>query len=142
MRTTLSIFAVLLAASVLAPAGRAQASVPVRRPVENLSGSYARFSASLTYSQPFSNPTRSSTSVQLQTSVLVPDRGEASLGGSSSLREGRNEFGTPLLGKTTGLNRGLGNVGSSRSTRSTRGSVRVRIIRLAEEEERQTGVGP
>ena len=56
MRTTLSIFAVLLAASVLAPAARAQASVPVRRPVENLSGSYARFSASLTYSQPFSNP--------------------------------------------------------------------------------------
>jgi hypothetical protein len=142
MRASLSILAVLLVASVFAPAARAQASVPVRRPVENLSGSYALFSASLTYRQPVSNSIRSSTSIQLQTSVLVPDRGEASLGGSSSLREGRNEFGTPVLGKAPGLNRGLGNVGSSRSTRSTRGSVRVRIIRLAEEEERQTGVGP
>src|SRR5438105_10788066 len=116
MRTTLSVFAVLLAASVFAPAVRGQASVPVRRPMENLSGSYALFSASLTYRQPVSSSIRSSSSVQLQTSVLVPDRGEALLGGSSSLREGRNEFGTPLLGKTPTLNRGLGNAGSSRST--------------------------
>ena len=142
MRPALSVLTVLLLAAVLAPSARAQATIPYRRPLDDGYGSYALVSSNLTFRQPSSNSGRSSISVGLQTSVLVPDGGEASLGGYSSARDGRNEFGTPVLGKIPIFNRGLNNVGYSRSMRSTRASVRVRIIRLAEEEERQTGVRP
>src|SRR5262249_44230844 len=140
MRPVLSVSAALLSVAVFAPAVRAQASVPTRRSLEDVSGPYASFSSSLSFRSPVTK--LGPTSLTLQPAVLAPDRGEAWLGGSSSVSEGRNQFGTPVLGKTPLLNRGLGNVGYSRSVRGTRASVRVRVIRLAEEEELQTGVPP
>jgi general secretion pathway protein D len=79
-------------------------------------------------------------SIQIQTTVAVPDGGSVNLGGSNQLSEGRNEFGTPGLGKLPYVGRGFRNVGSGRQTTSTRVNVRARIIDLREEEERQTGV--
>jgi len=140
MRPILRVSVVLLSVAVFAPVARAQASVPTRRSLEDVYGPYAIVSSSPSFRAPVTNLGR--TSLQLQTTVLVPDRGEALLGGYSSVSEGRNQFGAPVLGKTPLLNRGVGNVGSSRSVRGTRASVRVRIIRLAEEEELQTGVRP
>lgn len=80
------------------------------------------------------------TSIQVQTTVAVPDGGSVNLGGSSQLSEGRNEFGTPGLGRVPYLGRGFRNVGTGRQATSTRLNVRVRIIDLREEEYRQTGV--
>jgi hypothetical protein len=82
------------------------------------------------------------TTLSATTSVVVPDGGEALVAGYSSVREGRNEFGVPVLGKVPYLDRGYRNVGAGHDVRRTTLSVRVRIINLAEEEERQTGVRP
>jgi hypothetical protein len=46
------------------------------------------------------------------------------------------------VGKAPYAGRGFNNVGSGRSVGRTTLSVRVRVISLAEEEERQTGVRP
>jgi hypothetical protein len=72
--------------------------------------------------------------LSVQTSVSVPDGGTVRLGASNSAREGRNEFGAP------GVGRPLRNVGYGRSISGTTIAVRARVIILAEEEERQTGV--
>jgi Flp pilus assembly secretin CpaC len=80
------------------------------------------------------------TSILIQTTVAVPDGGSVNLGGYSQLSEGRNEFGTPGLGKLPYVGRGFRNVGSGRQATSTRVNVRARIIDLREEEYRQTGV--
>jgi hypothetical protein len=72
--------------------------------------------------------------LSFQTSVTVPDGGTVRLGGYSTAREGRNEFGVP------GVGRPLRNVGYSRSISGTTIAVRARVIILAEEEERQTGM--
>jgi Flp pilus assembly secretin CpaC len=82
------------------------------------------------------------TTVRASTSVTVPDGGEALVAGYSRVSEGRNEFGVPGVGKVPYLDRGFRNVGAGRDVRRTTLSVRVRIINLAEEEERQTGVRP
>jgi type II secretory pathway component GspD/PulD (secretin) len=79
------------------------------------------------------------TTIGVQTSLAVPDGGTATLGGYSSLSEGRTERGVPLLGKLPYTSRGFRNIGYGRSAASTRISVRVRIISLREEEYRQTG---
>jgi hypothetical protein len=140
MRITLFALAPLLLAALVASCARAQASVPYRRPVEPPSGSYARVDVSFSGSQ--SSGRLGRTSLQLQTSVNVPDGCDVLAGGYSSVHAGRNEFGTPGLGKTPILNRGTNNVGYGRSVRKSTVSVRVRVIRMAEEEERQTGVRP
>jgi hypothetical protein len=75
------------------------------------------------------------TSVGAGTSVLVPDGGTASIGRVSSAGEGSGRFGPPLAGKSRPFTNGA--YGRSHST--TQASVRVRVIILAEEEERQTG---
>ncbi len=137
MRATLIVVPVLLSALVFAAPARAQSSVPARRSLTNNYGPNSVYGPGLTYRQP-SFPT----SVRVQTSVLVPDGGEALVGGFSSLSEGRNEAGTPVIGRTPYLNRGFKNVGYGRSIRNTSVSVRVRVIRMADEEERQTGVRP
>ena len=142
MRRVLFLPAVLLGVVALAPAARGQASVPYRRPVERPAGSYVIISSSLSSRQSSPVSGRPSTSLGLQTSVSVPDGGEALVGSYSTARAGRNEFGAPVLGNVPILNRGLNHVGSSKSVRKTSASVRVRIIRMAEEEERQTGVRP
>src|SRR5947207_12316200 len=126
MRLTLLAVSALLLVAVGAPCARAQASLPYRRPVEPASGSYARVNLSVSGSQ--SSGRLGRTALQLQTSVNVPDGGEVLAGGYSSAHEGRNEFGTPGLGKIPLLNRGLNNVGYGRSIRKSTVSVRVRII--------------
>jgi hypothetical protein len=73
------------------------------------------------------------TTIGVQSSVTVPDRGTALLGGYGRLSEGRTEYGM-LPG------RGFRNVGYGRSATSGRISISARIIDLREEEFRQTGV--
>jgi hypothetical protein len=77
--------------------------------------------------------------INVATSVSVPDGGEATLGGYSRLSEGRTEYGAPGLGKLPYAGRAVRNTGYGRRAVYTRGSVRVRVIDLREEEYRQTG---
>src|SRR5260370_30865832 len=123
MRPTLPVLGVLLLALVLAAPARAQSSVPARRTLSNDYGPYAVYGPGLTYRQPsfYSGPY--STSVRARSSVLVPDGGEALVGGYSSASEGRNQSGTPVLGKTPYLCRGLNNVGYGRTLPNTSVSV-------------------
>jgi hypothetical protein len=121
---------------------RAQSSIPVRRTLTNNYGPYSVYGPGLTYRQSSFSAGTSPTSVRVQTSVSVPDGGEALVGGFSSFSEGRNEAGAPLIGKAPYLNRGSKNIGYGRSIRNTSVPVRVRVIRMAEEEERQTGLRP
>jgi hypothetical protein len=158
MRTISVALAVLLAASVTTPA-RAQSAdrgsgsvygpysvygpgLTYKQPSAYY-GPYSVYGPGLTYRQPPTFTTRPErTFVAAQSSVLVPDGGEALVAGYSSRSEGRNEFGVPVLGKVPYLDRGFRNVGAGSSIRRTTISVRARIIILSEEEERQTGVRP
>ena len=79
-------------------------------------------------------------SIAVGTTVNVPDGGSVLVGGDSSSAEGRNEFGAPVLGKVPYAGRAFRNVGYGRTVRSRSVTVGVRVIDLAEEEERQTGV--
>lgn len=87
---------------------------------------------------------RSGTTVQLPTfqviavatTVSVPDGGTVLLGGIKRLREGRNEFGVPLLSKVPYLDRLFRNVGIGRETDSLMMMVTPHIIIQEEEEER------
>jgi type II secretory pathway component GspD/PulD (secretin) len=137
MRTILPVLAALLSAGFLAAPARAQSAGS-----SGYYGPYSVYGPGLTYRQPTTYTGPYSTSVRIQTTVTVPDRGEVLLGGLSSFSEGRNEFGAPVLGKTPYLGRAFRNVGYGRDVRRTTVSVRVRVIDLAEEEERQTGVRP
>jgi Flp pilus assembly secretin CpaC len=142
MRAVLIVLLVPLSGLLFPALARAQTSIPVRRTLTNDYGPYSVYGRGLTYRQPsfYSGP--SSTSVRAQTSVLVPDGGEALVGGLSSVSEGRNEAGTPVLSKAPYLSRGFKNVGYGRRIQNTSVSVRVRVIRMADEEERQTGLRP
>jgi len=139
MRPAFRILAALLLAGCVTPPVLAQSS---DRGSGNVYGPYSVYGPGLTSRPPSSFSVPTFTSVRVQSSVVVPDGGEALLGGYSSLSEGRREAGVPLLGKTPYLNRGFSNVGSGRSISRTTVSVRARVIILAEEEERQTGVRP
>lgn len=87
---------------------------------------------------------RSGTTVQLPTfeiisvatTVSVPDGGTVLLGGIKRLREGRNEFGVPLLSKIPYVDRLFRNVGIGRETDSLMMMVTPHIIIQEEEEER------
>ncbi|MEM8947558.1 MAG: hypothetical protein AAGD11_20460 [Planctomycetota bacterium] len=91
-----------------------------------------------------SNVVRSGTTVQLPTfevisvatTVSVPDGGTVLLGGIKRLREGRNEFGVPLLSKVPYIDRLFRNVGIGRETDSLMMMVTPHIIIQEEEEER------
>jgi|GEM_PF-3218545 len=148
MRLFATVLAVPLAAALFAPAARAQASIPYRRTIDYIpsrpsdaTGRYARVSVSAPVQQaaaPFGRPR---TALGLQTTVNVPDGGGVLAGGYSSASDGRNEFGVPGAG--AGIpGRALRNVGYGRRLRNTSVSVHARVIILAEEEERQTGVRP
>ena len=160
MRPILTVLGALLLA---APAGAeppiaSQAGRP--RESRDYTGPYSVYGPGLTYKQPSdytgpystrgqgqssrpffaSGPT--STFLGVDTTVTVPDGGEALVGGYSRLSEGRNEFGVPGVGKVPYLDRGFRNVGFGRDVKRTTLSVKARIIIMAEEEERQTGVRP
>ncbi|HTK76424.1 MAG TPA: hypothetical protein VL371_14260, partial [Gemmataceae bacterium] len=78
--------------------------------------------------------------VQIQTTVMVPDGGTVIMGGLKTLSEGRNEFGPPVLSKLPYIDRLFRNVGYGREAQSLLIMVTPRVIINAEEEERQTGV--
>ena len=73
------------------------------------------------------------------TTVSVPDGGTVLLGGIKRLREGRNEFGVPILSKIPYINRLFKNVGFGRTTDSLMLMVTPRIIIQEEEEEKLMG---
>jgi general secretion pathway protein D len=73
------------------------------------------------------------------TTVSVPDGGTVLLGGIKRLREGRNEFGVPILSKIPYVNRLFKNVGLGRTTDSLMLMVTPRIIIQEEEEEKLLG---
>jgi general secretion pathway protein D len=73
------------------------------------------------------------------TTVSVPDGGTVLLGGIKRLREGRNEFGVPILSKIPYVNRLFKNVGLGRTTDSLMLMVTPRIIIQEEEEARLLG---
>jgi type II secretory pathway component GspD/PulD (secretin) len=81
------------------------------------------------------------TTVNVNTTVNVPDGGTVLLGGLKTLREGRNEFGPPILSKIPYIDRLFKNVGYGRETESLLLMVTPRVIVNEEEELRQTGVG-
>jgi hypothetical protein len=152
MRTTVLLLAALLWAGATAAPARAQSSSGYYGPYSvygpgltykgssDYTGPYSVYGPGLTYkgSAFYSRPTY--TSLGVRTSVTVPDGGEALVAGYGSLSEGRNEFGVPGAGKVPYAGRAFNNVGSGRSVSRTAVSVRVRVINLAEEAERQTGV--
>jgi type II secretory pathway component GspD/PulD (secretin) len=78
--------------------------------------------------------------INISTSVAVPDGGTVLLGGLKRLSEGRNEFGPPVLSKIPYINRLFKNVGYGREVQNFMMMVTPRIIINAEEEERQTGI--
>jgi type II secretory pathway component GspD/PulD (secretin) len=80
------------------------------------------------------------TTLNVMTTVAVPDGGTVLMGGLKRLSEGRNEYGPPVLSKIPWLNRLFKNVGYGREAESLLIMVTPRIIIQAEEEERQTGV--
>jgi hypothetical protein len=135
--------AVILGALVLTPVAQAQVrgrSVPGRFGVAS-SGRALRpiFVGAPTVPVVFL-PVPTLSTINLQTTVSVPDGGSVSLGGYSELSEGRSEFGVPGLSKVPYLGRGFRNVGSGRTAIYRRVRVAVRVIDLREEEYRQTGV--
>ncbi len=77
--------------------------------------------------------------VTVSTTVSVPDGGTVLLGGIKRLREGRNEFGVPMLNKLPYVSRLFKNVGIGRETQSLMMMVTPRII-IQEEEEARLGI--
>jgi len=78
--------------------------------------------------------------ISIQTTVLVPDGGTVIMGGLKALREGRNEFGPPILSKLPYVNRLFKNVGYGKETESMLIMVTPRVI-INEEEEALLGTG-
>ena len=77
--------------------------------------------------------------ITVSTTVSVPDGGTVLLGGIKRLREGRGEFGVPLLSKLPYINRLFKNTAIGRETDSLMMMVTPRIIIQEEEEERLVG---
>jgi type II secretory pathway component GspD/PulD (secretin) len=78
--------------------------------------------------------------VNITTTVTIPDGGTVVLGGLKRMSEGRNEFGPPVLSKIPYIDRLFRNVGYGRDVESILIMVTPRIIINEEEEVRQTGV--
>jgi general secretion pathway protein D len=74
------------------------------------------------------------------TTVSVPDGGTVLLGGIKRQREGRNEYGVPILSKIPYINRLFRNVGLGRTTDSLMLMVTPRIIIQEEEEDKLLGI--
>ncbi|WP_166825933.1 hypothetical protein [Thalassoroseus pseudoceratinae] len=78
--------------------------------------------------------------VNVTTTVSVPDGGTVLLGGVKRLREGRNMAGVPILNKLPYISRLFKNTGVGRETESLMMMVTPRIIIQEEEEELLIGV--
>ncbi len=77
--------------------------------------------------------------IQVQTTVSVPDGGTVLMGGIKRLSESRNEYGPPILSKIPYLNRLFRNTSYGREAESLLIMVTPRIIIQEEEEFYQTG---
>src|SRR5439155_7149586 len=82
------------------------------------------------------------TTINLDTTVNVPDGGTVLLGGLKTMSEGRNEFGPPILSKIPYLNRLFRNQSYGRDAQSLMIMVTPRIIINEEEEALFTGESP
>ena len=82
------------------------------------------------------------TTIQLDTTVNVPDGGTVLLGGLKTMAEGRNEFGPPVLSKIPYLSLLFRNVAYGREGQSLMIMVTPRIIINEEEEMIFTGALP
>jgi type II secretory pathway component GspD/PulD (secretin) len=80
--------------------------------------------------------------IQVNTTVVVPDGGTVVMGGMKFMSEGRNEYGPPVISKIPYLNRLFKNVGYGRDGQNLMIMVTPRILINREEEERQTGTIP
>jgi hypothetical protein len=100
---------------------------------------YSVYGPGLTYRPP-SRYFGPYTSLSAGTTIRVPDGGEGLAASYSRAQEGSNSFGAPGLGKVPYISRGVRNTGTGKNMVHSSLSVRVRIIRMYEEEERQTGV--
>ena len=124
MRLLLSLLAVLLAAAVLTPSVRAQASIPYRRTIDYIpnrphefTGRYVRINVSFSGGQP--GPMgRSTTSMALQ-STINPGVGHGPGGGDTSTSGGggNDAVGAPGAGRTVHRGPGLSNAGYGRAFR-------------------------
>ena len=90
------------------------------------------------YTQYIQQPQRIS-SININTTVTVPDGGTVVMGGLKRMSEGRLEYGPPVLSKIPYINRLFRNVGYGRTGTSILIMVTPRIIIQEEEEERATG---
>lgn len=81
-------------------------------------------------------------SINVSTTVAVPDGGTVLIGGLKRLSEGRNEFGPPVLSKIPYVNRLFKNVGYGREVQNFMMMVTPRIIINEEEERIQAGYTP
>jgi hypothetical protein len=101
-------------------------------------GPYSVYGPGLSYTQrpgytgPLASRPFATTTLGIQTSVSVPDGGTALLGGFRSFREGRNEFGTPVLGKVPYLGPPFRGTGYGYAIQSSTATIRARVIDLAE----------
>lgn len=75
------------------------------------------------------------------TTVTVPDGGQALLGGVDSARFGSTSRGVPMLGKLPGVGRLFNNRAIGSEVNASRNSVRARIIDLREMDEAILGSG-
>jgi type II secretory pathway component GspD/PulD (secretin) len=82
------------------------------------------------------------TTINVNTTVNVPDGGTVLLGGLKTMSEGRNEFGPPILSKIPYLSRLFKNVAYGRDGQSLMIMVTPRIIINEEEEGIFTGAIP
>ena len=76
------------------------------------------------------------------TTVTAPDGGTVLLGGIKSLRESRNEYGVPILGKLPFVGRGFRNVGFGREVSSGMMTVTPHIHMFDEMERELLGSSP
>jgi hypothetical protein len=134
MATKQSFASALLMTVVLAAAARAQ-SIPSVRSTKDF-GPYSVYGPGLTYKQPSFNNSPYATSIRTQTSVRVPDRGQAVAARLGSRSESRSDYAAPAAGKPSFLNRGANNTMYSRSVGPTSITVQAEIIPGNDDERR------
>ncbi|MCA9097023.1 MAG: hypothetical protein KDA36_01505, partial [Planctomycetaceae bacterium] len=100
---------------------------------QNQQGQGGAAGGTLTVQQPVQE------SINVSTTVSVPDGGTVLLGGIKRLREGRNMAGVPILNKIPYISRLFKNSGVGRETESVMLMVTPRII-IQEEEEEALGI--
>lgn len=113
---------------------------PIVVPVFPVSGIPGQSPAPILFTQMIQQPAFNS--INVGTTVAVPDGGTVVLGGMKAMAEARTEVGPPVLSKIPYINRLFRNVAYGRESSSLLIMVTPRIIILEEEEVYQTGYNP